>query len=277
MKKLTRRSFTAAGILAAMSALAAGASAKSCTNPFDPSGNEIEAGPYLASTFAYTHSHIVNNIIPQLQQQRDALLLTCDSATALSIANARQQVVYWSRVSPADTSWASKGSYTMVHPSVDTAIHTDEVKSYNRAITDWVSLLMKNEAEKVSAIHNNGSDHVATYSISSGTTVSAANSYSYSHAFHVYADYPGFGISASNLSKIGGLFGKTVKDMMMKAFGMPETELDVCTFSADANMVGAVYGHWRKRYSHHYLLAAPCRRGWRSICSNDCRCRHRMD
>ena len=28
---------------------------------------------------------------------------------------------------------------------------------------------------------------------------------------------------------------------MMKAFGMPETELDVCTFSADANMVGAVY------------------------------------
>ena len=182
-------------------------------------GNEIEAGPYLASTFAYTHSHIVNNIIPQLQQQRDALLLTCDSATALSIANARQQVVYWSRVSPADTSWASKGSYTMVHPSVDTAIHTDEVKSYNRAITDWVSLLMKNEAEKVSAIHNNGSDHVATYSISSGTTVSAANSYSYSHAFHVYADYPGFGISASNLSKIGGLFGKTVKDMMMKAFG----------------------------------------------------------
>lgn len=28
---------------------------------------------------------------------------------------------------------------------------------------------------------------------------------------------------------------------LMDAFGMPETELDICTFSADANMVGAVY------------------------------------
>ena len=42
MKKLTRRSFTAAGILAAFSAMTVGAS-KSCTNPFDPSRNEVEA------------------------------------------------------------------------------------------------------------------------------------------------------------------------------------------------------------------------------------------
>lgn len=40
MKKLTRRGFTAAGILAVMSV--AGASLKRC-NPFEPSDNEIEA------------------------------------------------------------------------------------------------------------------------------------------------------------------------------------------------------------------------------------------
>ena len=181
-------------------------------------GNEIETGQYLSSTFAYTHSHIVNNIIPQLQMQRDALLLTCDSATAKSIANAQQKVVYWSRVTPDDTNWACEGSYKMVYPDFDTLIRVNEVKNINRTITDWASLLIMNEAEKVSAIHNNSHDRVATYSISNGTSVSATNNYSYSDAFHVYMYYPGFTVGTSNLLKIGGWFGKAVKDLMVDTY-----------------------------------------------------------
>ena len=48
MKKLTRRQFTAAGILAAMSL--ASASVKSC-NPFAPDENEVEA------VYAYCNLH----------------------------------------------------------------------------------------------------------------------------------------------------------------------------------------------------------------------------
>ena len=181
-------------------------------------GNEIEAGPYLSSTFAYTHSHIVNNIIPQLQQQRDELLLTCDSATAKSIANAQQKVVYWSRVTPDDTNWARLGSYKMVYPDFDTLIRVNEVQNFNRTITDWISLLLMNEAEKVSAIHNHSHDIVATHSISSGATVSTTNNYSYSDAFHVYMEYPGFSIGASNLSNIGSWFGNAVRDLMLEKY-----------------------------------------------------------
>lgn len=181
-------------------------------------GNEIETGPYLASTFAYTHSHIVNNIIPQLQMQRDALLLTCDSATAQSIANAQQKVVYWSRVTPDNENWACEGYYKMVFPNSSSQIQSNEVRSINKTIADWASLLLMNEAEKISAIHHNSHDRVATYSISSGTSVNVTNNYSYSDAYHVYVDYPGFSIGTSNLLKIGGWFGKAVKDLMVDKY-----------------------------------------------------------
>ena len=181
-------------------------------------GNEIEAGPYLASTFAYTHSHIVNNIIPQLELERDALLLSCDSATAQGIADARQRAVYWSRVAPDDSNWACEGFYSMVAPSSDARIYVNEVQSINSTIADWVSLLLMNEAEKVSAIHHHSHDRVATYSVGSGTTVGATNSYAYSDAYHVYVDYPGFGIGTSNLTQIGGWFGKAVKDLMVDKY-----------------------------------------------------------
>jgi hypothetical protein len=59
---------------------------------------------------------------------------------------------------------------------------------------------------------------VATYSISNGTSVSATNNYSYSDAFHVYMYYPGFTVGTSNLLKIGGWFGKAVKDLMVDTY-----------------------------------------------------------
>ncbi len=186
-------------------------------------GHEIETGPYLNSTFAYTHSHIENNILPQLKMQRDALLLTCDSTTALSIANAQHKAVYWSRVPPDDSNWADINHYVMITPTNSSAIYPDEVLGFNRAIADWVSLLLMNEAEKVSAIHNSGSETVATYSVSNGTTVTSSNSYSYSDAFHVYVDYPGANLGTSNLAQtVTSWFGKSVWALLNDKYAQVE-------------------------------------------------------
>lgn len=181
-------------------------------------GSEIEIGPYLASTFAYTHSHIENNIIPQLKMQRDALLLTCDSVTAKNIANEQHKAVYWSRVTPDNPKWSDEGYYKIVKPDLDTLVFTNEVLSINKAIANWVALLLMNEAEKVSAIHNNTSETVANYSISNGTTVNVTNNYSYSNAFHVYFNYPGLNVSTSNLLTMFRRFDKGIGERLVEQF-----------------------------------------------------------
>ncbi len=180
-------------------------------------GSELETGPYLNSTFAYTHSHIRDNLIPQLTHQRDALLLTCDSATAQAIANARGTQVYWSRVSPDDENWG--GDYKPMPPTGSTEIYADEVSSLNSRIADWVKLLLQNEAEKVAAIHQRQHDSVATYSVSGPLTLSRSESYSYSDAYHVYWDYPGFSAGTGDLiSNIANAFSKPIVELITNAF-----------------------------------------------------------
>ncbi len=179
-------------------------------------GSELETGPYLAATFAYTHTYIRDNLIPQLLQQRDALLLTCDSATAQSVANARGTQVYWSPVAPEDQDWAV--NYLPMKPEGSDAYFVDQVASLNHTIADWYKILLQNEAEKVAAIHQHQHDSIATYSIGSGATVSRSESYTYSDAFHIYCDYPGATLGSSNLASLVGAFGKSIGNLITKAF-----------------------------------------------------------
>lgn len=180
-------------------------------------GSELENGPALAATFAYTHSHIRDNLIPQLMHQRDALLLTCDSATAQATANARNTQVYWSRVAPGDTNWG--GDYVAMLPENSSQYYVDEVGDLNRRIADWAKLLLQNEAEKVAAIHHNQHDSVATYSVSGPLTLSHTDTYSYSDAYHVYWDYPGFNVGAGNLaSYLANAFSKEIISLIIRAY-----------------------------------------------------------
>lgn len=179
-------------------------------------GSELENGPALAATFAYTHSHIRDNLIPQLMHQRDALLLTCDSATAQATANARGTQVYWSRVAPGDTNWG--GDYVAMLPENSSQYYADEVADLNRRIADWAKLLLQNEAEKVAAIHQSQHDSVATYSVSGPLTLSHSDTYSYSDAYHVYCDYPGFNVGTGDLIRnLTNVFSLHVGQMILNA------------------------------------------------------------
>ena len=184
-------------------------------------GKELEMRPDISSTFIYTHHYIENTLIPRLIQERDALLFTCDSATAQSIANAQNKVVYQSLVPFDDPDWAAENHYRTVFPQGFSGEYINSVDSINRLIADWITVLLHNEAEKVSAIHNQGHDSVATYSLSYATSVTRSDSYSYSDVTHSYLNYPGMDLSTvfgATFDAITSRFGSTLANMMLENY-----------------------------------------------------------
>jgi hypothetical protein len=175
-------------------------------------GSELESGPYLDATFAYSHYYINTTVIPQLMLQRDALLLTCDSLTAQVVADTTGQVVYWSRVPVGDSNWACAGHYRPLLPTGHTGEWTNRVEHYNNLIADWVKIMLQNEGEKVQAIHTPERDSVATYSLGSATPLSHDETYTYDDSYSVYWDLPGgsFSFSDDLVSSLSKAFGKTI-------------------------------------------------------------------
>ena len=187
-------------------------------------GSELESGPYLQSTFAYTHDYIKSNVIPQLLNQRDALLLTCDSATAQAAAQNSGKVVYWSRVPAGDSNWASKNYYRSLTPADYDEQWSDEVDAYNRLVADWVKLMLQNESEKVEAINSPHSELIGNYSVGTAATVEHDEEYAYSNTYEIFFDYPGASLSTGDMvSNIANRFGKAIEEQIEKAF---ETLID---------------------------------------------------
>lgn len=182
-------------------------------------GKELEMRPDISATFIYTHDYIENTLIPRLTQERDALLLTCDSATAQSIANAQHKVVFRSLVPFDDPNWAAEDYYRVVIPEGFSDEYVNSVKSANTLIADWITVLFQNESEKVSAIHYHEHDSVATYSLSYSTSVTRTDSYSYSDVTHWWMNYPGIDLSstASNFTNLLiNRFGRNIAQMMIE-------------------------------------------------------------
>ena len=178
-------------------------------------GTELEAGTYVDGTFTYSHDYIEEALLPRLRMDRDALLLTCDSATAQGIADAQHQSVYWSRVAPDDTNWACTNYYVQMFPTGIDRDYADEVDAYNRRMADWVNILLRNEQEKVAAIHSPNSEVVGTYSIGGSTSVSHSDSYEYSDAYHVYGIYPGSSMTTDDvLMGFANTFGRAVSGLL---------------------------------------------------------------
>ena len=158
-------------------------------------GQETEVGSYIESTFAYTYDHIVNTILPKIIRERDALLLTCDSASAAAIATARKKTVYWSKVGPEDENFASKGYYVPIPPA-GRDIFVDRIESYNKQFAQWINLIILNERDKFNALYSPNAQNVGTWSVSSGTQVSHNEQYEYGNMYTTRVDYPGFSFNS---------------------------------------------------------------------------------
>ena len=184
-------------------------------------GLEREVGTYINSTFAYTHDYIENTLLPKLERDRDALLLTLDSITVQNMANAQNKFLYWSKVIQGDEHFAEEGYYRQIRPANNTKEQADEIAGYNRAMAGWIKVMIQNENEKINAIHGYGRNKVGNWSVSGGSKVSYSESYEYSNAYTKYVDYPGGSANFGQgiLTAFGNMFGKTVLNMLADANG----------------------------------------------------------
>ena len=158
-------------------------------------GTELGATSYINSTFVYTQDYIENTLLSQLVQQRDALLMTGDSATVAAIATSTGKPVYWSKVAPSDENFGLDGYYVQITP--DDNLYDDEVASYNRQYVNWFSLLVKNEREKIDALRGSNSELVGTWSVGGATSVSHSESYNSTSSVFTKVTYPGLSLNSA--------------------------------------------------------------------------------
>ena len=162
-------------------------------------GTELGATSYIKSTFVYTQSYIENNLMPQIQHQRDALLMTGDSTTIAAIVQSTKKPAYWSKVAPGDEHFGLKGYYVQIKP--DDKLYDDEVDSYNRLYVDWFKVLAKNEHEKIDALRGKNSETVGTWSVGGSTTVTHTENYNSSSMVYSSITYPNLKFSTGDFFK----------------------------------------------------------------------------
>lgn len=142
-------------------------------------GEEIGTSVTVDGTFVYSQDYIVTVLLPQLIKERDALLVTGDSATVQAIADVKGTEVYWSTVLPTDTTYALT-NYKKIIPTGDSEkmwIDVDRVAEYNTTIKKWLDLIAKNEEEKINVLGGNKAEHIGNYSVSNGVKMSYSNTY----------------------------------------------------------------------------------------------------
>ncbi len=142
-------------------------------------GEEIGTSVTVDGTFAYSQDYIVTVLLPQLLKERNALLVTGDSATVQAVADAKGTEVYWSHVLPTDTTYALM-NYEKIIPTGDSEkmwIDVDRVAEYNATIKKWLDLIAKNEDEKINVMGGNKAEHIGNYSVSNGVKMSYNETY----------------------------------------------------------------------------------------------------
>ena len=150
-------------------------------------GEEIAGGSQISGSFAYSQDYILTVLLPQLIEQRDALLVTGDSATVQAIADAKGEEVYWSQVLPTDTTFALT-NYKPVYPTgVTPWMKVDRVEEYNKTILSWLGLIAQNEKEKIAVLSGLDADLIDTYFVSNGVKLSHTETYNAveNHAFKI--------------------------------------------------------------------------------------------
>ena len=161
----------------------------------------------ITSTFAYTQEHIINTIIPNLFDYRDALLLVGTEAQAKAAADKSGKYIFWSHVAPSDSTFGLSGSYQIVKAANYNGATVDKVDAANAAILNWLKVIAENERVKLNSFY---STPFQTVSISGGVTQSYSESYTYSDFIFDYWGYshlPGLSDRVTGKAQSGGIGG----------------------------------------------------------------------
>ena len=161
----------------------------------------VSVGQTVQSTFAHSQQYIMNQLLPELEEQCMSLMFTGEYEEAKVQANATQKPVYWSlrepededfgflnttkKVTEGDGDWeyvynttireAKDGiNYMIVLPDGwDSNNKEDQVLNYCESMLQWMSLISQNEAEKRKA-----NKLMRNFDVDGGATVSYSEEFS---------------------------------------------------------------------------------------------------
>ena len=168
----------------------------------------MQVYPKVKSTFIHTQHYIENELLPDLMKIRNSLLLpkgTADSY-AQALANQRGYTTYVSTVDANDENYGLKGSYKPFYPEGQT-LKNDSISALNQEMYAWISMLAKNEQEKLSVLDRN---LVKRYDFDGAANIQYSENFSTVTNGTRYLRYPllsGFG----NLGVLGGVFEPLMK------------------------------------------------------------------
>ena len=168
-------------------------------------------GQSINSSFAYTQQHILSTVIPDAVRYRNSLLLTGSREDAQALAESSGKYVFWSMVDAADSNFGAPGYYKALMAENYTGPVIDKVGAANKAIDQWLRIVMTNEKEKVSAYNDTP---LSTVSISDGVRQEYEESYNYSNFNSSYVGYP-FVSNQSGTQRegMGGFALSTIKNL----------------------------------------------------------------
>lgn len=200
------------------------------------------------ATFAYTQKHILQNLLPELVDARDALILTGNKDDVQAIANATGKIQYCAKngaVFGDNKFGTSREYYDIVFPSSyeeskDT-VAIDEVGKYNSKIQQWELAIANNEKVMLDAILLGARNDVA---VSAGTSKQVSETTAYAHGYNGYSNNPFTG-TENFVSKI---FTNLASGAIKNGFSqiLPDnknTGLDDKTIDSDAEKKKDAYDH----------------------------------
>ena len=181
----------------------------------------MQVYPAVKSTFVHTQFYIENELLPDLMKIRNSLLLpkgTADSY-AQALANQRGYTTYVSTVDANNENYGLK--YTPFYPEGQ-SLKNDSISALNQEMYAWISMLAKNEQEKLSVLDRN---LVKRYDFDGAANIQYSENFSTVTNGTRYLRYPllsGFG----NLGVLGGVFEplmKTIEAAMTKGEASVQT------------------------------------------------------
>ena len=188
--------------------------------------------PTVKSTFAHTQFFIENELLPDLMKIRNALLLPMgtDAQYAQALADKQGYPAYVSKVDVKDANYGLTGYYVAYYP--DGVQAADSISALNQEMYSWISMLAKNERDKISVLPHN---LVKRYDFDGAANIQYSETFSTTANGSRYLRYPllsDFG----NVMDMGGAFPnlvKAIEEGMTK--GKASTSTDANVYFDDDN------------------------------------------
>ncbi len=191
----------------------------------------------FTTSFNYTQAYIEGSLIPNLEKQRDNLLVQVADVNSVARPAAGKDPLYVTTLSPDDKNfgtsnsdkavWGDKAvtfggtdlfkagrwngpSYSVILP-VDCQDFSDKVQYYNSQVRNWQNMIARNEEAKVEAIrHRDNRDWlIENYSFDSGSKVTYSVEKDTTRSV---MDTNGFELNLSSAQRFGASFNGTGVD-----------------------------------------------------------------